>query len=813
MKTYRTAVDNVYAEKENEVILGLTGRTGAGCSTVAGILQTMRYSDLDLSFPAEESLMDSKADKRKFAIVDRYMSEPDRWMPFTCIEGSSVILSYILETKGLNKEDESSALSSYLSKLQKKKEGVNLIIPDYKKLKKDIYGHKHLFKEYQKNPIKSLKELLENQKMGDETYKKKIDSYYDLYIVKLPEYKRRLRKIFINYDCFEEKKQKIQDERPVKYHFYTYLFQKIGNNIRSSGKAYEDAFNEGGFFDFTKRIELLIDLIKIHNRLNGGERTRVCVDALRNPFEAIYLKDRYRSFYLMSISTDENVRKGRLAKIMDIESQAGLDMIEYPDKLELSEIFYHQNIGACFEMSDIHILNNIENDKHNKFLKWQLVKFLSLMFHPGLITPSHIERCMQLAFNAKYNSGCLSRQVGAVVTGSDFSVKSVGWNDVAKEQVSCGLRDIEECYKGDEPEYYSEYEKENEEFSESLKNINSRLKKIDLGGRYFPYCFKDIYNGYTGEKNQVYTRSLHAEENAFLQISKYGGQGIRGGYLFCTASPCELCSKKAYQLGIKKIFYIDPYPGISKAHILNFGKGTSNPEMNLFYGAIGEAYMSLYRPIMSYKDELELYSGINVKKIAKGEKDEKIPKSMDLKYKMVECSLEFISREQLESIREVDFEIVNGEYKKLDRQVTWTGSSYDYSELIDGSGYKLKETKDQVSPYRYEIEFDSIKKKGDKVRYKMKTVVKDETKVMHPYFSHIIKYPTQQLKLSVIIPKEEKIIKRMKYIRYADMEMETQYLGPEDYEKRVDGDKLIYELDISAPNLFYTYSLEWEFEK
>ena len=115
------------------------------------------------------------------------------------------------------------------------------------------------------------------------------------------------------------------------------------------------------------------------------------------------------------------------------------------------------------------------------------------------------------------------------------------------------------------------------------------------------YCFKDVYNGLKGEKNQVYTRALHAEENAFLQISKYGGTEVKGGCLFTTASPCELCAKKAYQLGIEKIYYIDPYPGISQSHILTFGS-TGNPEMKLFYGAIGQSYLDFYQPRISIKD-------------------------------------------------------------------------------------------------------------------------------------------------------------------------------------------------------------------
>ena len=82
---------------------------------------------------------------------------------------------------------------------------------------------------------------------------------------------------------------------------------------------------------------------------------------------------------------------------------------------------------------------------------------------------------MQLAFNAKYNSGCLSRQVGAVVTGEDFSIRSVGWNDVPKGQVSCNLRCVEDYCKNKDEETFSEYELEDEYFSEIMNEINQSL--------------------------------------------------------------------------------------------------------------------------------------------------------------------------------------------------------------------------------------------------------------------------------------------------------------------------------------------------
>ena len=469
-------------------------------------------------------------------------------------------------------------------------------------------------------------------------------------------------------------------------------------------------------------------------------------------------------------------------------------------------------------MADIHIYNEQVDVSHKFFLTWQLVKYITLMIHPGLITPTNLERCMQLAYNAKFNSGCLSRQVGAIVTGNDFSVRSVGWNDVPKGHLPCNLRDVNEYCMGNHTDCFSKYEIENEKFSHAVQNIKKSLttENLDFSHRRFPYCFKDIYIGYTGEKNQVMTRALHAEENAFLQISKYGGQGICGGYLFCTASPCELCSKKAFQLGIKNIYYIDPYPGIAQNHILSCGEANNRPRMNLFYGAIGEAYISLYKPLISYKDELELLTGISCKSIARDGKIDEYskPETMDLYYNNIEFSLEFKSRESIETIRKVDFEIKKGKYKKLERQIVWTGSSYDGTELLEGD-YELEDYKNKISPYKYCINFKEEKTVGSNISYTVRSSVKDETRLMHPYIAHYVKNPIKKLTLKVIIPKNDVILENCIDKRYADSRMEIEHPASENYIKNreIDEERMEYYVEIDNPNLFYTYSIEWEFMK
>lgn len=98
-------------------------------------------------------------------------------------------------------------------------------------------------------------------------------------------------------------------------------------------------------------------------------------------------------------------------------------------------------------------------------------------------------------------------------------------------------------------------------------------------------------------------RAMHGEEKALLQGRT---PKIKGGCLFTTSSPCEMCAKNAKEHQISKIYYIEPYPGISQRHVCNSGDPNNRAQYILFEGAIGRAYTQLYTPILPYKDELSL---------------------------------------------------------------------------------------------------------------------------------------------------------------------------------------------------------------
>ncbi|RZM53534.1 deoxycytidylate deaminase, partial [Klebsiella pneumoniae] len=165
----------------------------------------------------------------------------------------------------------------------------------------------------------------------------------------------------------------------------------------------------------------------------------IVIDAIRNPYEAKFFKDRYAAFHLVSINAPDEHRTKYLQKLHKFSSDR-ITKIDAEESGEGESEYKHltnPNVKKCIEISDIHLFNPKNEFDNNNILKAQIAWYIALMQHPGLISPTSMERVMQVAYTVKLNSGCISRQVGAVITDSENSIKSVGWNDVAKGQVPC----------------------------------------------------------------------------------------------------------------------------------------------------------------------------------------------------------------------------------------------------------------------------------------------------------------------------------------------------------------------------------------
>lgn len=138
--------------------------------------------------------------------------------------------------------------------------------------------------------------------------------------------------------------------------------------------------------------------------------------------------------------------------------------------------FFLQDVEYCIQNADVFLTNNEDDAGPKHQLKMNIIRYLSLMMHPGLVPPTPIERCMQLAYTAKVNSGCISRQTGAVVTDSQYNIISLGWNDVPYGQTPCVYRNLLDLQRQNDKNAFSDYEWENDSpFQNNLKNTIFRM--------------------------------------------------------------------------------------------------------------------------------------------------------------------------------------------------------------------------------------------------------------------------------------------------------------------------------------------------
>ncbi|WP_277978026.1 anti-phage dCTP deaminase [Pantoea endophytica] len=566
-------VSELFLENSQFILVGLTGRTGSGCTTTANILE-----EKNPNFPEVNNLSGfySGLDVNRYEIAKKFTEK--NWDSFYSIKVSDLISVYLLMMSD-------AEISDFITSSSDGKVNVS----DVKKLIINGVFSKNLIKKYYMDVVKHLLDHNNHNKLEDKNLKR---------FIKILTIVRRFTKKFKNeLNCVDSS-------------LYVSTYQAAGKSIRRLGKVEEDYevkdFVPKSVFHLPETINRAIKLIR---ELSHG-KAFIVIDAIRNPYEAKFFKDRYAAFHLISINAPDEHRTKYLQKLHKFSPEQ-IKKIEDEESGKGKSEYKHltnPNIKKCIEISDIHIFNPKNEYDNNNILKAQLAWYFALMKHPGLISPTSMERVMQVAYTVKLNSGCISRQVGAVVTDQDNSVKSVGWNDVAKGQVPCAMRSLNGLMDDFDPMKYSSYERNNEKFRDKARQKLIKFTQIGnnglaLSGRNLAYCFKDIHNSIENQSNQVHTRALHAEENAFLQLAKYGGHGITGGRLYTTASPCELCAKKAYQLAISEIIFIDPYPGITKDHILSIGD--NSPKLVQFRGAIGKSYHRLYEQVIPMKDELE----------------------------------------------------------------------------------------------------------------------------------------------------------------------------------------------------------------
>lgn len=662
------SLEKFYTLRENFIILGLTGKMRAGADEVTSILSEKILSPENIHFlnkfpEAYEKI--STSESLKFRRLKDFYNHNLNWKKFDVIEYKDVVLLFILkQCFADNIDDFANNICNWIIELgtyksfQTPRFGMDT---DISKGSKDFIQDKFKInlKSYLGLIIKEFKPLVKGDSLAV-SIKENDDDFFFSFSFK--EFSNSFFKALDSFSIFL---------RHMIIHDASTSLRRLGSLDISIIKNEEEENQPSQLKSIYTIAEVINSIIKVHRHKNEG-KAHIIIDRLKNSYELNYFREKYAGFYTVAISRNDQARtKAIEKKIKEIPSETShdnnykyildLDQTEYKTNDFKKGYFESYDIENCVQKADYHIrfderLSNIsfydDFKKENGYLTYknekldktnyyyiytplliQVLKLTALIKQPGLITPSYVERMMQIAFNARLNSGCISRQVGAVVTDAGFSVKGVGWNEVPHGHTPCSSRDIRD-FKianpdsdnkgytkfelGDTKHRYNDNKSFKEKLLEDIEKIENSLDE-NLKGRPCSMCFKSHHNAYEAKDNQVHTRSLHAEENAMLQISKHGGQPLNGGNLFTTASTCELCAKKAYQLGIKNIFYIDIYPGISNEQILK--NGYRVPKIYAYQGAIGRGFNRLYEPLMSQKDES--YIRVNFKPTV-SQKEQKI---------------------------------------------------------------------------------------------------------------------------------------------------------------------------------------------
>lgn len=397
--------------------------------------------------------------------------------------------------------------------------------------------------------------------------------------------------------------------------------QDKGNELRS--------INGNGFL-----IEELIR--KIDEKEDKYDN--IIIDGIKNAGEIAILRQ-FPNFYLFSIHAEYDIRCKRLVKDKTFSNPDDFYKADERDKVE--EYDYGQQVNKCNYLSDIIISNDndiphVAQKEREDFVRSIYYKYINLIEDvkngekSPEIFPTTDELVMTIAYSLSKMSSCLKRKVGAViidnhklVNGSELGpgkllsmpfILSSGYNEVPLGSFKCIFNpEYQKCYRDYLKESYAKKLKYCPNCGEkiiinfkcqSCGKVNDKyLNKCEYCGKEIDIkttcakCGNDIFEEYspggskTPGKLLDMCRSLHAEENALLNIPKYNMTSEVNMILYTTTQPCNLCANKIVSAGIKEVVFAEPYLMKESAEILSAAK----VNLRRFEGVKSSAYFKLYQ--------------------------------------------------------------------------------------------------------------------------------------------------------------------------------------------------------------------------
>jgi deoxycytidylate deaminase len=365
------------------------------------------------------------------------------------------------------------------------------------------------------------------------------------------------------------------------------------------------------------------------------------IDGIKNEWEVRMLR-LAPNFFLFSVHADKEKRCKRLTSNGRFPNEMEFEKADNRDQFEENK--YGQQVKKCDYLSDIIILNDENIPEEIPRMKAEFIddiywRYVDPIENYAMLRktvsnrPTIDEFCMTIAYTASKMSSCLKRQVGAIIVQESKAQNKNNMNKEKKHKekqkhllmpciISTGYNEVplgsSKClYHEDYQMCYRDYLQQ--DFAQAIKycptcgiKIKFEIKCYQCDREFFEYrkycecgnelnvkckckCGKEIFKEFIPGASQSpgkmldMCRALHAEEVALLNLIK-NNVASSDLILYTTTQPCNLCTNKIVNSGIKTVVYSEPYTTKESEEI--FIKG--GVKTKRFEGIKSSAFFKLY---------------------------------------------------------------------------------------------------------------------------------------------------------------------------------------------------------------------------
>ena len=235
--------------------------------------------------------------------------------------------------------------------------------------------------------------------------------------------------------------------------------------------------------------------------------------------------------------------------------------------------------------------------------------------------------------------------------------------------------------------------------------------------------------------------------------------------------------------------------------------------MNLFYGAIGDAFIKLYLARIPLKDEISLLSGINTNDAIKEAFNGVSFKNSidDFKYTLVNATFILRNKTCFTDITHLQLEALKDNVSEFYTNVIWTGSAFKGFKIIESNRDCSFRVIDNGDLHTAIVSFKTPLIKGEQACFTIETEAVDSLEIMQPFYSQEILRKTEKLSISVMAQKG--LIASAYKTVYAKPDMDANYcVEKENMVIKNEGEQDVITYSTENPLLLYSYCIEWEYK-